>query len=557
MPDKTTDSSHPIPPIEIGSFVSLTPDDSEFIGSGSGVFFANTVFRAFARLAPPAGTGPERDGESVGREEIAPDPGSAHTYLVAPEDGTERTIDSETRQQDGRTSPASRGRPYGVVAPGLGMAPPPATARKLFLLFFRSWHPFFPFLHGPTFLDSIDHFYMEDPLSEDAPAQLHPGRLARAITFQCVFNIAALASGQELDSASRIQSSFALTSLTGIIFTRHDMATLQALLAAELYLTVTVSLRAASTISGALTRTMYNSGFHRCPSRYVQLPSDKSDIRKRVFWCAYVLDRFLSQALGHPSSIEDAHVDVCIPGMEELHRAVKPRESTPTGQSTLNEEVLNHLPKDRTTEAEDGNESTPGQDRLSTIRTANTRGNGDGLSTFSPAQHHMATANEANSFVLSYFVTYSRLMGEIVNDFHRSIHCRTVSHERIQDLTYRIHCWWNNLPSAFQDETYDFPASGSLQANSPFIAFFTMLYNYLLLLVNRPFLSLPTDRKRLRSSLQTALAASRCIVVKLRGYTNNSFLMVWPGTLSAVWTSGLVIAFASLLEMYPLAKGCS
>lgn len=44
-------ASQRTPPMEIGSFVSLPPDDSEFIGSASGVFFADTVFRAFARAA--------------------------------------------------------------------------------------------------------------------------------------------------------------------------------------------------------------------------------------------------------------------------------------------------------------------------------------------------------------------------------------------------------------------------------------------------------------------------------------------------------------------------
>lgn len=551
MPDKTAHASRSIPPIEIGSFVSLAPDDSEFIGSGSGVFFANTVFRAFARLAPAAGTGPDRGAGGVS-EDDAPGSGSAHTYLVAPEDGAEQTIDSGPREQDGPGSLVSQGRLYGVAAPGLGAAPPPETAQKLLMLYFRNWHPFFPFLHGPTFMNSVDRFYEEQELSGDTPAQLHPSRLARAITFQCIFNIAALSSGQALDPAFRIQSSSALTSLMGIVFTNHDIGTLQALLAAELYLTITMSLRAASTINGALTRTMYNSGFHRCPSRYVQLPSDKSDIRKRVFWCAYVLDRFLSQALGHPCSIGDAHVDVCIPGMAELHKAARPRDNVAAGQSTLNEEVLDHLPEDRAAGAQKERDPAQGHEGL-----VNVTESGNSLSVCSPAQHYKAGAREASSFVLSYFVTYSRLMGEIVNDFHRSIHCRTVSHETTQDLSCRIHWWWNSLPSAFQDETHDGTPSAAPQEKSPFVAFFTVLYNYLILLVNRPFLSLPTGRKEFRSSLQTALAASRCIIVKLRGCTDDPFLMAWPGTLSAVWTSGLVIAFASLLELYPLAKGSS
>lgn len=549
-------ASRPIPPIEIGSFVALSPDDSEFIGSASGAFFANTVFRAFARAASAtdADLGRPEEGRDAGHG--VPDPGSAHTYLVAPEHGGEQTTDNEPRQQDSPTTLAPGTRSYGVTATGLGIAPPPAVAQKLLMLYFRNWHPFLPFLHGPTFIESVNRFYDEDILSEDAPTA-HPSRLTRAVTFQCIFNITALASGETLDPACRIQSSFALTSLIGVIFSSHDIASLQALLAAELYLTTTMSLRAASAIHGALVRTMYNSGFHRCPCRYIQLQSTVSMIRKRIFWCAYVLDRYLSQVLGHPSSIEDGEVDVCIPGMVELHRAVtKPSEPVVTSQSTLNEEVLDHLPSDRA--ATDGNDGEVSPQRHPSSRPRDAAGGSDSLTVYSPAQHHTAAGKEAGQFVLSYMATYSRLMGEIVSEFHRSIHSRAISPEKIEELTYRIHCWWNSLPPTFQDETHDVPASTpSSYTKSPWVALFTMLYNYLILLVNRPFLSLPTDRKMFRSSLQTALSASHNTVMKLRWYTDDPFVMAWPGTLSATWMAGLAIAFATQLELYPFAKGSS
>jgi hypothetical protein len=81
-----------------------------------------------------------------------------------------------------------------------------------------------------------------------------------------------------------------------------------------------------------------------------------------------------------------------------------------------------------------------------------------------------------------------------------------------------------------------------------------MLYNYLILVINRPFLSLPPDRRQFQSSLQTAISASRNIIVGLKQHTNDCFLMAWPVTLSATWMAGLVIAFGSLLELYPVTK---
>lgn len=55
---------------------------------------------------------------------------------------------------------------------------------------------------------------------------------------------------------------------------------------------------------------MYGSGFLGYPCRYVQPPPDMAGMSKRIFWGAYVLDRYLNQALGHLPSIEDALDDV-------------------------------------------------------------------------------------------------------------------------------------------------------------------------------------------------------------------------------------------------------
>ncbi|KAF7548511.1 hypothetical protein G7Z17_g7017 [Cylindrodendrum hubeiense] len=347
-----------LPPIEIGSFVALPSSDSEFIGSASGVFFADTVFRAFARAASAnavdaserrrdGGTGVNSNA-NPGTNTDGPDPGSAHTYLVAPESqDVPQSVADERRVDPTESAPSTSPgtRSYGVDATALGIAPPADKAQKLLMTFFRHWHPFFPFLHGPTFVEQVNRFYDDDP-DLDSPANRQPNwKLCRAVTFQCIFNIVASTStGEVLDPSCRIQSIPAFISVIAALFSSHDVASLQALLAAELYLITTMSLRAASTIQGALARSMYNSGFHRCPSRYRQLPHGTCGIRKRIFWCAYVLDRYIGQALGHPFSIQDADVDVCIPGMVELHRPVKARENATASQAALNEQVLDHLP---------------------------------------------------------------------------------------------------------------------------------------------------------------------------------------------------------------------
>ena len=528
-----------LPPIEIGSFVSLGPERSEFIGSASGIFFTNTVFKAFAEhpfhSPEPAGTGvPAADAD----HDV--DPASTHSHLVAGDISNDQALDDDIllkyiASPNTQSEDVSSTFSYGINIPGLGAPPPPAVAKELLMMYFMKWHPYFPFLHGPTFFDQVDHFY--DSGHEDA-RQSSRDKMCRAVLFQCIFNIGAINSADQLhlDPSSSISSPFILTSLLGVIASRQDISSLQTLLAVELYLVTRMSLRAASTVHGTLTSMLCQSGFHRCPFRYVQLPDGIRAIRQRIFWSAYVLDRHLSQALGHPVAINDVEVDVCIPGMVELHRPVTHRHKT--SEPAPENEVRAHLPRDH---------DAPNQSRDATTCHSTTAAV-DSLEMRSPAHHFKSSNEDASSYVLSYMATYSRLLGAALSLFHTSIHKRSITWDRVRNITSQIHSWWNSLPPVLQDDD----SAGSA---SQYGVTFSVLYQNLILLVNRPFLSLPTQREEFRSSLQQALGASRSIVQQLRNRPTASFILAWPGTLSAIWMSGLVVAYASLLQRYPLEKG--
>lgn len=60
---------------------------------------------------------------------------------------------------------------------------------------------------------------------------------------------------------------------------------------------------------------------HRCPERFHQIfqsPSDR-DLRKRVFYSLYTLDRLLTAEFGLPIMVHDSDIDTCIPGGIERH----------------------------------------------------------------------------------------------------------------------------------------------------------------------------------------------------------------------------------------------
>ncbi len=118
------------------------------------------------------------------------------------------------------------------------------------------------------------------------------------------------------------------------------------------------------------------------------------------------------------------------------------------------------------------------------------------------------------------------------------------------ELISRTHEWWNSLPSALQDDVHSDASSSAPQYGT----FFSLLYHYLILLINRPFLSLPTHTVDFQLSLQSALNASRSIIALRLRHQEKPLLSSWPGTLSATWMAGLVTAFSGILELYPREK---
>lgn len=536
-------ASQPIAPIEIGSFTASSPHKTEFLGSASGVFFVKTVFRAFARSA--SGTGSDKQSNATQQSSQRVEDESVSSRLIDPETPARPDTDSpvvrieleDLDQQHSTTSP----RTYGIKGHGLGIAPRQEVAQELFSMYLRNWHPLFPFLHGPSLLNTMLSLYEHDASASTQSSQPLQDRICKAVICQCVFNIAAVDwRDQQLAVESRIGSPMQILSLLGFLASNHDLQSLQALLAAELYLLCTMSLRAASTIGGTLTRLIYHAGLHRCPCRYVQIPAEECDMRKRVFWTAYILDRYLSQALGHPLSFQDSELDVCIPGQGEFHKRVLARPQNMNSDSAGGDDVLEHLPRTRA----DQQQSAGGRGRAGSSDLGGARSN-DEPSSRNPCEDH-GHASE----ILGHYVLYCRLTGQALELFHKSLQNRTINRESIMELQSNVHAWWNELPAKLQNEY----AAAQGEVPSAFTFFFNPIYNQLILLINRPFLSLPPQSIEFRSSLHNCISAARQIITSSKRQAQSKILVSWPGMLSMRWMAGLVLSFACTLNLYPFSK---
>ncbi|SCN92212.1 uncharacterized protein FFFS_15038 [Fusarium fujikuroi] len=526
---RTTGSNTPTLPQAVqerGSLRTLEKGKSQFIGSSSGIYFVNTVRRAFvnansrlsSRLFDTAHPTPEEcivaDGED---EQQRPD---ADASLLP--------------------SPCSYG--HGIPA-GLGRPPQPDVAKQLFMTYFQTWHRFFPFLHGPTILRDMEELYSSldenSRASEPIPPRV-PTTLPKVVILQCIFNLASLHNSSQLPVASEIQKPTDLLSYLPGLAVKGDLVSIQALFAAGLLLVARMSLRAASVVSGLLSRTVFLAGLHRCPCRYGKLTADECDIRKRLFWCIYVFDRYLSQALGHPLGIQDSDVDVCpLDGPELHHPLLYP--TVPSSHSGV--------PSPFSGLSANPSSSVSG-DATITTRQSET-GLGRATSEDESSQKH----NRHSS--LSFQVQYSRLLGRALELFHKSLHIRSIDSGSILSLQTDINALWNALPSSLQE--FDPSSCDTTDRNQSRVfnesAHFILLHSQLVLLIHRPRLSLEPSTPEFQSAIQICISEAREIIKITSKQFNAGYALFWPGYLSVTWMAGIVLAFACQLRLYSAEKG--
>ena len=257
-PLRRSASSWPVLAIEMGSLSALSADETQFFGSSSGVFFANTVLREFSKATaePPPHSNPSLATESASQASV--------NNCISDQDNDSKTT-AEPSLQDLRPS-TDYSNWCAIISHGLGRPPGITIAKELVMLYFENWHPIFPFLHGPTFFQDVESLYTDENSSRSIHTPQDREAVLRIVVFQCIFNIAALdCPSAMLPPESQIESATVIMPLIGILATRHDTRSLQALLAAQLYLIASMSLQAASTIGGILLRNIF-------PWRFAPLP---------------------------------------------------------------------------------------------------------------------------------------------------------------------------------------------------------------------------------------------------------------------------------------------
>lgn len=186
-------------------------------------------------------------------------------------------------------------------SPTVFKAPPRLVSDQLVNIFFQEWAPLFPVLHRPTFLTLYEKYISDyDSVTDKAEiAQLN-----------LVFGIAALSS---LTRSSADLDSFEDQWKAAIdtILTDNSMATLQALILAQLFCIQQGDFTRLQTYKGLSTSLCARLGLHQSQKRFA-LGTLTCETRKKVFWTLYTVDVFSAVTLGLPKHLknEDVHCEI-------------------------------------------------------------------------------------------------------------------------------------------------------------------------------------------------------------------------------------------------------
>ncbi|KAH8883212.1 transcriptional regulatory protein GAL4 [Thozetella sp. PMI_491] len=184
--------------------------------------------------------------------------------------------------------------------------PDRSVTTMLTAAYFDQVHPQFPFLHRPTFLQweeevltAVESGYSPDPvhlffLYAVAAVGALTGPLAGA----------SLPEGLYASAENLFEKVMKLSTLESI----------QAILCCAMYSMRSPVGISVWTLSGLALRQCIEMGLHRkIPWFKVELNMLKTQMRRRVFWCAYNLDRAVAITLGRPVGITDSDIDVELP----------------------------------------------------------------------------------------------------------------------------------------------------------------------------------------------------------------------------------------------------
>lgn len=181
--------------------------------------------------------------------------------------------------------------------------PEKAVVTMLTTAYFEQIHPQFPFLHRPTYLEWEEAVLQAREKGE----RPDPARLFFIFAVAAVGALTSPATDESLPE--RLYASAEM--LFEHVMRLNSLESIQAILSCAMYSIRSPVGVSVWTLSGLALRQCMELGLHRkIPWSKVESDVLKSQIRNRVFWCSYNLDRAAAVTMGRPVGVADCDIDV-------------------------------------------------------------------------------------------------------------------------------------------------------------------------------------------------------------------------------------------------------
>ncbi len=373
--------------------------------------------------------------------------------------------------------------------------------------YFDVWHPCFPFLHAPSTLESFENLAKQGILQQP----MHDLTIIRALVSISIAD--RRQSNQILPRPPPRYLAFSSfdDALESIAFALAKPATiprLQAVLCVQLFLVSMLRLNGAARIGGLVNGLAFQLGLHRCPARYPTFSTTERQLRQRLFWSIYCIERHVCQALGLPLTIQDDDVDVCYPDKE-----------------------LHHLPEN----------ATHPKDRPDIFQDKDTDDSDDRLK------------------LLSLLARHAQIKGSIMELRNKNIPSRDETIDKAVIVDARLTRWWNEVQDVFEQVDAEEIAMSNIHR-----VILTISKHESKIILNRPLLTATKDTPNYTGALHSCILNSKSVLSTLQrllaptssrqngpNSQDVSLPMCWPSWTWAVWMSAFVIMFAASEDEVP------
>ncbi|OAP55236.1 hypothetical protein AYL99_10209 [Fonsecaea erecta] len=185
------------------------------------------------------------------------------------------------------------------AAPG-PKVPPRIHSDQYINLFFQEWQPLLPILHRPTFLRVYEQ-YLANPES----GNWQSNKQAYAQLF-LIFEIAALSN---ISTPKKNTPSYEGQWRKALYSTSSNasLPTLQCHVLAQICYMLRADYTHLARHRGIAITMCHELELHQ-GHKYQSLSPLEAETRKKVFWCQYVLDKFISAATGTPVLLRDSDI---------------------------------------------------------------------------------------------------------------------------------------------------------------------------------------------------------------------------------------------------------